>query len=186
MASLPEPGVLGGMAHLAPHVFGHKAFAVQLGLGQLVAPVVSFLLSHPGFAGRLAHIFTALMLGQQAVTVHLAVVIHLEARHIAAEGSPVAAAAQFQQPVIPQPVFYIAAGPASIKSFQLFTASLGQAQVQRPIIHPGGQGVACVHDGTAHTDQFDLVFTGEGLARFADQVICVGLRLNAEACSSGG
>ena len=64
----------------------------------------------------LAHVLAGLLLDQQCVAADLAVVVHPEARVVDDEGRPVAALAQFEQPVVAQAVFDVAARPAGVET----------------------------------------------------------------------
>jgi hypothetical protein len=60
----------------------------------------------------------------------------------AREVGPVAAFAQFQQPVVAQPVFDVGAGPARVEGVELVLLRFGQAVAQLPVVHPLRQRVA--------------------------------------------
>ena len=73
------------------------------------------------------------MLDQQRVAAHFFVVVHAVIGVLLRKGSPVAALAEQQQPVVAQAVFHISAGVGAIKRLHFLARSFWQARFQFPI-----------------------------------------------------
>ena len=152
-------------AGLLPDILAAQPFAVDQGGGEHVATRVGLFLVEPGFATGIAHITPAEVVDQQRPAADLAVVVHAKARVVAGQVVEVAAAAQFQQPVVAQPVFDIAALPALVEGLDLGHAGVGQSAAQIPVLDPGQQRVAAgLHGGAGSGELAAVTFAG-GLAR---------------------
>jgi hypothetical protein len=166
--------VLNRQADLVPDVFMADELGLGQGAGQQRAAVVQVLLRIPGRQRRGPHVLPGLVLGEQGVAGDLAVVVHAKARVLHHQVGPVAAAAQFQQPVVAQPVFDIGAGPARIKGVQLELLGCAQAVLQLPVGHPGRQWMVHRRDSPQRCGQLVPVLLGQCLARGHNPAIGVG------------
>ena len=157
-------------AQLLPDIFGAQHAGFQQTAGHAVTALVGIFLVPPGLlrlgAPGLLGLCrrAALVTRPHAQAIHLAVVGHAELRLDAQEGLPVLAAPQLQQPVVAAAVGHIAVGPAREKGVGLGHAEGGQAQHQRPVIGPGGQGVLRLDQLVACSQQGHRVTGAPGLA----------------------
>ena len=127
-------------------VDSQPGLAPDVGVGQLAgleqrqrhlhAAVVGLLLGEPGGAGRLAHVAAGYPVGEQGIALHLAVVVHDEARIVGGDRRPVAPAAELEQPVVAQPVLDIAAAPAGVEGVDFGLLRRRQTARQFPVVGP--------------------------------------------------
>ncbi|MFG5410123.1 hypothetical protein ABXN37_20970 [Piscinibacter sakaiensis] len=155
---------VGGGTGLGPDVGAAELACLEQRRGHRGAAFVGVALGQPGGACGVAHLASRLLLDQQAVADHVAVVVHPEAGTVRGEGSPVLAAAELEQPVVAQPVLDVGAGPARVEGLHLGHRRLGQAQVQVPVVDPHRQRMAARQHRGAQRRQPGAVALAPGLA----------------------
>ena len=155
-------------ARFRPGVFGLELAGLIKRAGQERAAVVSVALRKPGGTRRVGHVLPCLVLHQHLVAADLAVVVHAVGGDVAAEVGPVAAPAEFQQPIVAQAVFHVGAAPARVEGVELALLRFTQAVAELPVVDPHSQRV--VGTCLAQRHQPRLVALAQRLARFIDGV----------------
>ena len=163
-----------------PGVVGREDAGVVERARHQVAAVLRLAHGEPGGAGGGLHVLPVQVLRQQRVTRDLAVVVHAKARKLGAEIRPVAAAAQFQQPVVAQTVFDIAARPARGEGVQLGLLRFAQAVAQLPVLDPHCQRMTRHTCSGARGGECGAVFLAQGVARLHHALVAVGSCLRAQ------
>ena len=157
-------------ARLAPDVGRRQSLGVEQGRGEQRAAFVGVALCEPGAARFGGDVLAVLVAHQQPIAAHFAVVGQLEARLFGAKVGPVAAVAEFEQPVVAQAVFEVAARPAGVEGVELVLACFAQAVVQFPVVGPHRQRVLGRKRGGARGGQPRTVALAQGFARFKNRV----------------
>jgi len=174
------------VARLLPDVAGGEQPGLVKRGGHQGAAVVGIALRQPGGAGSVGHRAALQVLHDQRVAGDLAVVVHAELGIVGREVRPVAPLAQFEQPVVAQPVFHVGVGPAGVEGVELGLLCQIEPVAQFPVVGPHRQRVPCGHRRIARGDERVLVTFAQRLAAVDDDFVArLHLRLRLHRCHHG-